>query len=315
MKSIETRRLVIRPIIMVALLVLCEAADQPSRTGHNSGQNPAYRLITNFPQLPHGWKLEAVSGVTTDSDDNVLIFHRGQHPIIVFDPNGKLIRSFGNGLFSSPHGLRVDLENNIWVTDNGNHTVTKFSRSGRVLLSLGEKDVAGEDQTHFNKPADVAIASNGDFYVADGYGNSRIVKFNREGKFLMSWGKKGNAPGEFNLPHAVRIAADNSVLVGDRENNRVQVFDPNGKFLREFGGLAPFGLFITPDQTIFVADGRANKVLTLSLDGRQLSSWGQTGAEPGNFQLPHGITVAKDGSVYVGEINGKRVQKFKPEHP
>lgn len=309
MKSIETPRLVIRTIIMVALLVFCEAADQRRR----SGQNPAYRIVTNFPQLPPGWKLDAVSGVATDSNDNVLIFHRGQHPIIVFDPNGKFIRSFGNGLFSSPHGLRVDPENNVWVTDNGNHTVTKFSPSGSVLLSLGQKDVAGADQTHFNKPADIAIASNGDFYVADGYGNSRIVKFNKEGKYLMSWGKKGSAPGEFNLPHAVRIAADNSVFVGDRENNRVQVFDPAGKFLREFGGLAPFGLFITPDQTIFVADGRANKVIKMSLDGTVQSAWGKTGNEPGNFQLPHGITVAKDGSVYVGEINGKRVQKFRPE--
>ena len=296
-------------IFCIALLSVCAAAELGTRTD----ENLVYRLVKDFPQLPPGWKLEAVSGVATDSKDNVYIFHRGEHPIIVFDQHGKTLRSFGDGLFSSAHGLRVDAADNVWVTDNGNHTVTKFGPENDVLLRLGEKNVAGEDQIHFNKPADVAIALNGDFYVADGYGNSRVVKFSSDGKFLGAWGTKGNTPGRFNLPHAVQISVNQSVFIGDRENNRVQVFDSAGTFLREFGGFAPFGLFITPHQHLFVADGRANKVLKLSLDGKVLASWGSTGAEPGNFQLPHGITVAKDGSVYVSEITGKRVQKFKPE--
>jgi DNA-binding beta-propeller fold protein YncE len=278
------------------------------KTGKNL--SPVYHLVADFPRLPAGWTLGAVSGVATDAKGDVLVFHRGEHPLLVFDDHGKFLRSFGDGMFASAHGLRVDAYDNIWVTDNANHTVTKFSSDRKVLMTLGEKNVPGEDAGHFNKPTDIAFAPNGDFYISDGYGNSRVVKFNKQGKFLAAWGKKGAAPGEFNLPHAIRLDAAGHVYVGDRENDRVQIFDANGKFLRQFGGFAPFGLFITPDQTLFVADGRANKILKMTLDGKVLASWGTTGAEPGNFQLPHGLTVARDGAVYVGEINGKRLQKF-----
>jgi DNA-binding beta-propeller fold protein YncE len=270
----------------------------------------SYRVVPDFPQVPPALTLGAVSAVATDSRDNVLVFHRGEPPILIFDRHGKLLRSFGDGLFTSAHGLRIDADDNIWVTDNANHTVIKFSHDGAILLKLGEKNVPGEDAAHFNKPADIALASNGDFYIADGYGNSRVVKFNRAGQFLKTWGKKGTLPGEFNLPHAVRLDAEGRVYVADRENNRIQVFDAEGTFLRQLEGFAPFGLFITPDQTLFVADGRANKVLKMTLDGKVLTSWGATGPQPGNFQLPHGLTVARDGTVYVTEITGKRVQKF-----
>jgi DNA-binding beta-propeller fold protein YncE len=291
---------------------LAEAAERARTSGSQAGPSggAAYHLVPDFPRLPDGWSLGAVSGVATDSTGNVLVFHRGEHPILVFDQRGKFLRSFGDGMFASAHGLRVDAKDNIWVTDNANHTVTKFSHDGKALMTLGENNVAGEDAAHFNKPTDIAVASNGDFYIADGYGNSRVVKFNKEGKFLMAWGKKGAGLGEFNLPHAVRLDAAGHVYVGDRENDRIQVFDANGRFLRQFGGCAPFGLFITPDQTLFVADGRANRILKMNLDGKVLASWGTTGAGPGNFQLPHGLTVAGDGAVYVSEITGKRVQKF-----
>ena len=289
-------------ICMAVLLFMSHAQTAEPRT-------EAYQLVPDFPRLPAGWSLGAVSGVATDSKRDVLVFHRGEHPILVFDRDGKFLRSFGDGMFASAHGLRVDPKDNIWVTDNAAHTAIKFNHDGKVLMTLGEKNVAGEDATHFNKPTDIAFAPNGDFYVSDGYGNSRVVKFNKDGKFLMTWGKKGSGPGEFNLPHAIRLDAGR-VYVGDRENDRVQVFDTDGKFLRQFGGFAPFGLFITPDQTVFVADGRANKILKMTLDGKILASWGATGVEPGNFQMPHGLTVAADGSVYVSEINGKRVQKF-----
>jgi DNA-binding beta-propeller fold protein YncE len=215
-------------------------------------------------------------------------------------------------MFASAHGLRVDSSNNIWVTDNANHTVIKFRQDGTILMTLGEKNVPGEDGTHFNKPTDIAFAANGDFYISDGYGNSRVVKFNKEGKFLMAWGKKGAGPGEFNLPHALAMDATENLYVADRENDRIQIFDANGKFLRQFGGFAPFGLFITADQALFVADGRANKILKMTIDGKILGSWGATGAEPGNFQMPHALSVARDGAVYVAEITGKRVQKFQP---
>ena len=269
----------------------------------------SYRLDPTFPQLPKEIKLAEVSGVTINSSGEIFIFHRGQRPIIAMDHSGKFLRSFGEGT-KSAHGLRCDSADNIWATDVVNHTVTKFAPDGKVLMMLGEKGVEGEDQTHFNKPTDVAFAPNGDFFVSDGYGNSRVVKFDKGGKYLLAWGKKGTGEGEFNTPHAVRLDSKGNLFVGDRENDRVQVFDQNGKFIRTFGGFAPFGLFITADDSLFVADGRAHKVMKMTLEGKILETIGKMGPEPGHFFLPHGITVDKDGAIYVTEINGKRVQRF-----
>lgn len=271
-----------------------------------------YKLDPSFPQLPRELKLAEVSGVALNSRGDVFIFHRGKDPIIAFDKTGKFHRTFGEGIKSS-HGLRCDPADNIWATDIVNHTVTQFAPDGKVLLTLGEKGIAGDDSRHFDKPTDIAFALNGDFFVSDGYGNSRVVKFEKSGKFLLAWGKKGTGEGEFNTPHAIRLDSKGNLFVGDRENDRVQVFDQNGKFLRTFGGFAPFGLFITPDDSLFVADGRAHKVMKMTLEGKVLETIGKMGPEPGHFFLPHGIAVDKEGAIYVTEINGKRVQKFIPE--
>lgn len=273
-----------------------------------------FRLVPDFPQLPKG--LMAVSGVALDSHGDVFVFHRGvgqADPILVFNPSGKFLRSFGKGLFKSAHGLRIDADDNLWTTDNADHTVIKLDHDGNVLLTLGQRGVPGTDDRHFNKPTDVAIGDNGDFFVSDGYGNSRVVKFDKTGKFLTAWGTKGKAPAQFNLPHAIRIDSHGLLYVADRENNRIQVFDQQGKFQREFSGFAPFGLFITKDDHLFVADGRANQVLHMTSDGKILNTWGKRGSEPGNFLMPHGIAVSPaDGAVYVTEIDGKRIQKFVP---
>ncbi len=291
------------PLIVGVLLV---SGGPPAPSGE------AYKPDASFPQLPPDVKLGAVSGVATDAAGNVLVFHRGEPPILVFEPGGKLVRSMGKGLFSSPHGLRLDRDGNVWVTDNFNHTVLKLSPEGKVLLTLGVRDRRGVDERHFDRPTDVAFAKNGDVYVSDGYGNSRVVKFNKDGKFLLAWGTKGTGDGEFNLPHAVRVDSKGRVYVGDRENNRIQVFDADGKFIRKIEGVAPFGLFITADDTLFVADGRANRVVKMTAEGKLLSSWGEKGTGAGQFDLAHGVTVGADGAVYVGDINGKRVQKFVP---
>ncbi len=276
-------------------------------------QTTTYRVVPDFPQLPAGWALGGVSGVAVNSHGQVIIFHRGDHPLIILAKEGKFIRSLGEGWFTSPHGLRIDQQDNLWVTDVGNHTVTKISQEGKVLLSLGTKNTPGEDATHFDKPTDVAVAPNGDFYVSDGYGNSRVVKFDAGGKLLRVWGKKGAAEGEFNLPHAVCLNSAGQVWVADRENNRVQVFNANGRFQKQFTGFAPFGLYVLPDSAFFVADGRAHRVSKISAEGKILTSWGRQGSGPGELNLPHGITVDAEGSVYVAEIDGKRVQKFRPQ--
>jgi DNA-binding beta-propeller fold protein YncE len=291
-----------RSIALVSALIL-----------HAGTPRADYRVVPDFPQLPTGVRLMAVSGVAIDSKGDIFVFHRGvgnADPILVFDPSGKFLRSFGKGLFKSAHGLRIDAHDNLWTTDNADHIVIKMDHDGRVLMTLGQRGVSGEDDKHFNKPTDVAVADNGDFFVSDGYGNSRVVKFNRDGKYLMAWGKKGKGEGEFNLPHAIRIDSKGLLYVADRENDRVQVFDQQGKFQRQFGGFAPFGLFLTKSDEIYIADGRANRILHLSAEGKELETWGKRGPEAGNFFMPHGIAVSADGSVYVSEIDGKRVQKF-----
>lgn len=275
---------------------------------------PDYRPVPGWAKLPSGIKLGLVSAVATDSTDRVFLFHRGKQPVLVFEPDGSFVRSWGDEYLKTPHGLRIDKENNVWVTDIGDHLVMKLDPQGKLLLSLGQKGKPGEGPNSFNKPTDVAIAPNGDFYVSDGYGNSRVAKFNKDGKFLKQWGKKGAGPGEFNLPHAIVLDSKGQVYVGDRENNRIQVFDAEGKFLTlwtESG--APFGLYLTNQGRMFVADGRANWIRVLDPQGKPLGRWGEKGQGPGQFEMPHMLCVDSQGSVYVAEVNGQRVQKFSPQ--
>jgi DNA-binding beta-propeller fold protein YncE len=270
-----------------------------------------YKPVADWPRLPDTIKLGEVTAVATDSADRVHVFHRGKNPIIVFDRDGKYVRSWGDGLIKTAHGLRIDRDDNVWTTDLGHHLVLKFDPQGKLLLTLGKKDEPGEGKDQFNKPADVAFGPAGEIYVADGYGNARVVKFSKEGKFLKEWGKKGKGEGEFNLPHAICIDAKERVYVGDRENNRVQVFDLDGKFLAQWKETgAPFGLFLTREGQMMLADGRAHLAKVLNLEGKTLGRWGEKGNGPGQFTLPHGICVDSRGAVYVTEVTGQRVQKF-----
>ena len=173
-------------------IISCLVVFSVARASFAAAAQQRYELVPAFPQLPPGPTLGAVSGVTIDAHGEVLVFHRGEPPILVFDADGEFLRSFGEKLFTSAHGLRMDADDNIWITDNADHRVMKLDgRSGKVLLTLGERNVPGEDDHHFNKPADIAFAHNGDVFVADGYGNSRVVKFDKMGTFLLAWGKKG----------------------------------------------------------------------------------------------------------------------------
>jgi DNA-binding beta-propeller fold protein YncE len=271
---------------------------------------PDYRPVPGWPQLPSDVQLGAVSAVATDKADRVYVFHRGPKPVLVFDRDGKFLRSWGDEFLKTPHGFRIDGDGNIWVTDIGYHQVMKFDADGKLLLSLGKKGEAGNTPDRFDRPTDVAVAPGGEFYVSDGYGNSRVLKFSRDGKLLKRWGKKGTAEGEFNLPHAICVDPKGRVLVADRENQRIQVFDSDGKFLAQWKEAgSPYGLFLAGDR-LFVADGVANWVKVLDLDGKALGRFGEKGAGPGQLQLPHMLCVDSEGSVYVTEITGKRIQKF-----
>ncbi|MBA4187071.1 MAG: hypothetical protein C0467_03550 [Planctomycetaceae bacterium] len=271
---------------------------------------PDYQVVAGWAQLPPKLELGPVSAVATDSKDRVFVAHRGPKPILVFDRDGKFLRSWGDDHLKMPHGLRIDPEGNVWVTDLTYHLVMKFDPEGKLLLSLGKKGEAGNKPDQFDRPTDVAFTPTGEFYITDGYGNARVMKFDQTGKFLKQWGTKGKGEGEFNLPHAICLDAKGHVYVGDRENNRVQVFDADGKFLaqwKESG--APYGLFLAGDR-LFVADGRAGWVRVLGPDGKSLGRWGEKGTAAGHFQMPHMLCVDSRGDVYVAEVTNKRIQKF-----
>lgn len=220
----------------------------------------------------------------------------------------------------------MDKENNIWVTDVGWHQVFKFSHDGRLLLKLGEAKVPGQDSAHFNRPTDVAIASDGSFYVSDGYRNSRIVKFSPSGKYLFKWGKKGDGPGEFDIPHGIDLDEKGNVYVADRENQRIQVFDPNGKFQKEWkdkdlGRVCAVrfdkahGNLIAVDYVTNYIRPKGSDILVFDSTGHLQSRWGRSGGYDGPVCWYHDIAVDKEGNIYVGDILGNTLQKFMPAQP
>ncbi len=299
-----------RPLVMAALSLICfsvlvcfalplQAADEIQLSPAGSAVKP-----------PAGLKLGACSAVAVNAQGELFLFHRGKQPILCFDSAGEFLRSWGDDDVGKAHGLRIDPEGHVWTTDIARHVVRKYTPDGKLLLTLGTLDKAGEGLDQFNMPTDVAFGPGGEFYVSDGYGNSRVLKFTAAGKLIKTWGMKGPGPGEFNTPHAVRVGADGLVYVADRENKRIQIFDADGKLIRIWPGFAPYGLAFAADGTMFVADGLANKFLQLNSKGEVIKSWGSEGTEPGQFKLPHAIEVDKQGNVYVGDIQGERLQKF-----
>ncbi|MBI2928401.1 MAG: 6-bladed beta-propeller [Verrucomicrobia bacterium] len=274
-----------------------------------------YRVNIRFGEepsdtLPPGWKFGRVSAVATDAAGEVYVFQRGvkADPILVFDGKGKFLRSWGKGLFGNPHGLRVDADGHVWVTDNGDHQVMKFTRDGRLLLTLGKKQHPGTDAETFNRPTDIAFTRSGDFYVSDGYGNSRVVKFSREGKYLFAWGKRGTGPGEFNTPHSIAVDSKGLVYVSDRENNRIQIFEADGKFVRQWNHLgATQSLFITPTDELWIITHR-NNIENLTYDtlaGRIMRIDLASGRILGAMESPgHMIHVTPAGEIFIASLTG-----------
>jgi DNA-binding beta-propeller fold protein YncE len=276
----------------------------------------SYRVIPDFFRYPEGMNVGEASGVALNSSGHIFLFQRAKPMLTEYDANGKFLRSIGDGLFTHPHGLRIDSEDNLWTTDDGSHLVLKLSPEGHVLLVLGRKDVAAESDWLFNQPTDIAFGRNSEIYVSDGYGNSRIVKFDREGNFLKAWGKYGTGPGEFNLPHSVAVDKEGNVYVGDRENKRIEVFDGDGRFLKEWTGVGyPYGLFITGDQHVWMIDGGYDRILELDQNGNILGALGEPGHAPGQFAWGHFMAVGKDGKLYAADVLNWRFQVFVPTAP
>ena len=329
---------------LVAVLVALSAASvyvQAQIQPTNSLPSP-YQTIENWAKLPEGRMWGSTAGVAIGPNGNIWVAERcgantcaGSNlaPILEFDPSGKLLTSFGAGMFVFPHGFTVDREGNVWVTDadgkdGKGHQVFKFSPAGKVLLTLGKAGVAGTTEDTFNKPSAVAIAPNGDIFVADGHGgdsNARIVKFSRDGKFIMTWGKKGSAPGEFNGPHALAFDSKGRLFVADRSNNRIQIFDQNGKFMDQWQQFSrPSGIFIDRSDVIYVADSESGSVakdhaawkrgirVGSAKDGLLTAFIPDPNTDP-NFtgtSAAEGVAADAKGVIYGAEVGPKDLKKY-----
>jgi DNA-binding beta-propeller fold protein YncE len=344
-----------RRITVVIVLALVGFSGRSQRTLAQVLPNP-YRIAEGWAQLPNGRPMGAVGKVAIDPDGrHIWAIVRCERledparfgdecrdskadPILQFGPDGKVVKSFGGGLFIWPHGIDVDRQGNVWVTDAvaANRTpkgdtrgqiVVKFSPDGKVLLTLGTPGHEGSGPDHFTSPSDVAVAASGDVFVADGHGeagNNRIVKFSSAGKFVTSWGKSGWAPGEFHSIHAIAIDSRGRVFVGDRGNNRIQIFDQDGKSLTtpwtQFG--KPSGIAFDSKDQIYVADSESDDVQNPGweegirigdaksgwINAFILFPWGDPRQTAGNGA--EFVAVDRDGNIYGGEPAPKRLQKY-----
>jgi DNA-binding beta-propeller fold protein YncE len=326
--------------------------------GQNRIPEIPYDSTPNFLKLPDGLYLGEAVGVATNSKGHVFVYTRTGSPRVTvgtnrafvrsaarlfqFDQNGKYVREIGQGLygFVFAHAVRVDRQDNIWVIDEGSNMVIKFDPEGRVLMTLGRKPEAitvpspaanavaggrggpvgaGIPGDNFNRPTDVAFDSAGNIYVADGYGNSRVAKFDRNGRFIKSWGSRGAEPGQFNIAHTIAIDAQNNVYVGDRENKRIQVFDADGNFKTQFTNAgAPYAICITPGPRQFLYTSNSNpstgmengEIYKMTLDGKILGKFGTAGKLLKEFGTVHQMDCRSENELYVGEITNWRVQKL-----
>jgi len=298
-----------------------------------------YEVNADWAKLPDGWSFKEVGGVGVDSNDNVYVFNRGDHPMMVFDREGNFLRSWGEGQYPRAHGVHIAPDDTMFLTDDGGHFVRKVTLDGKVLLELG---VPGKPAPYmsgepFHRCTHTALSPQGDIYVSDGYGNSRVHKYTPDGKLVLSWGEPGTGEGEFNIVHNICCDADGWVYVADRENHRVQVFDGNGKYETQWNNMhRASGLCmetgtrtprfyvgeIGPDMAVNIdMPGCGPRVSIYTQKGELLARLGHehAGLATGQFISPHGLAVDSRGDIYVGEVSftnwGRRVRAKGEEIP
>ena len=283
-----------------------------------------YELVEDWVKLPEGWTL-GQTGIVTDARDRVYLFNRSEHPLIVLDRDGVFSSSWGEGILSSAHGMFIDQQENIYLPVVNSHVVLKYSPTGNLLMTLGTWDKPSETGWSgnyqdpvkqaagpFHRPTDVAMSPTGDLYISDGYGNARVHRFNADGSLQMSWGAPGKtAPGEFHVPHGVWVHTDGRVFVADRENNRIQIFSPDGEFLTQWTGLArPCDIYIDADEVVYVPE-LDGLISLLTIDGQVLARWtSPTGT--GQIDGGHAVWVDSHGDIYINQNQeGRRLLKYR----
>ena len=294
-----------------------------------------YRVLEGWAKWPEEWQLGDVAAVGVDSNDRVYAFHRGDHPMVIFDRDGNVLRSWGEGLFKRAHGIHTGPDDTLYLTDEGDHTVRKCTLDGKVLLTIGIPGEAAPFMSGepFRRCTHTALSPGSEIYVSDGYGNARIHKYAPDGKRIMSWGEPGSGPGQFNLPHNISCDGDGWVYVADRENHRIQVFDGNGRFETQWHDLhRPSGMYMPPGKcpVCYVGEigpyyefnrGAPNlgpRLSILSNEGKliaRITTTPAAGTGPGQFISPHGIAVDSRGDLYVGEVSYTAWESNFPDKP
>ncbi len=316
-------------IIVLSLILLSNVFLQPSLGQQNDIAN--YVVDTTWPRKPERFKWAQMAGIAVDKQDQVYIFTRSQPTIQIYKTNGTLVRAWIMEDSSGSHFIRIGPEGNVWTANISEHVVRKYSPKGKLLLTLGETGVAGTDKNHFDKPTDMAILPTGDIFISDGYGNRRVVHFNADGKYVNQWGQDGSKPGQFALPHAIVADSNKRLYVADRENARIHVFDTQGKLFAVWEDvITPWGLCMTKKDEIWVSGSSVVKdekgecivlppkdqiLMKLDLNGKVLLRvpLEKTTIPPGKsgeLDWVHAIALDSNGNLYLGDIQGRRAQKF-----
>lgn len=278
-----------------------------------AGLNQAkYRVVESWPEA--GCPRVQCRGIDADAQGKIYVAGDAEYPVMIWNRDGKYLGAWGHDVLATPHGVRVQGET-VWVTDVQTHMVHQFSLKGKLVRSFGKKGEPGDGPDQFDRPTDFAFGPDGAIYISDGYGNTRVVCLAPDGTLRKIWGSKGDGPGQFNLVHAIAIDGSGRVLVGDRNNSRIQIFDLAGNYKTQWNHVGkPYGLYACHDGSLFVcglaADGTTFRVLHLGSDGKVLSEFGDTGEGPGQFQMAHSILADGTGNVFVADGKANRVQKF-----
>jgi DNA-binding beta-propeller fold protein YncE len=313
---------------LAALCLIC-IASKAGEEGDKTADHPMY----TYEPLDLGIPLTNVADVAVDSKDNLFVMVRGKEPVLVFNKEGKFLRSWGKGMIAGPHGLYVDFDDSVFCVDSKDHVVMKFTPEGKLLMTLGTKGVPSDSGAikgnfktvkrgsgPFYTPTKVATSKSGEIFVSDGYGNARVHRFSADGRLIKSWGEPGTGPGQFNLPHGIAVDDRTNIYVADRENERIQIFDADGHLTSTWENIYRPSAICIRNGLVYVTElGHRLYVDNVLFKPSENPPWarvrvfntagveqcrigGPDGWKPGNFYAPHGICVDSEGSIFVAEV-------------